>query len=117
MLYPPAFILFFVAINALGGTIALAVGIAVFLPVAGVFGFSIYHTLRDILETYDHGRRFAIIDFSLFILPTPILAALNLIDFTNLWFFVIFYVAALLNTVIPVITSYAGQGGSWAKAV
>jgi tetratricopeptide (TPR) repeat protein len=117
VLYPPAFILFFVAINALGGTIALAVGIAVFLPVAGVFGFSIYHTLRDILETYDHGRRFAIIDFSLFILPTPILAALNLIDFTNLWFFVIFYVAALLNTVIPVIHLMQARAGSWAKAV
>ncbi len=117
VLYPPAFILFLMAINSLGNSIGIAAGIAVFLPVAGVFGFSIYHTLRDILETYDHGRRFAIIDFSLFVLPVPILAALHLLDFTYLWFFVIFYVAALLNTAIPVIHLMQSKAGSWARAV
>ncbi len=116
-LYPPAFILFFVLINAFAGTIGLATGVAVFLPVAGVFGFSIYHTLRDILETYDHDRRFAIIDFSLFVLPMPILAALQALEFSNLWFFVIFYAAALLNTVFPVIHLVQAKAGVWTKAV
>ncbi|HSV97996.1 MAG TPA: tetratricopeptide repeat protein [Spirochaetota bacterium] len=117
VLYPPAFILFLAAINSLGNAIGIAAGIAVFLPVAVVFGFSIYHTLRDILETYDHDRRFAIIDFSLFVLPVPILAALHLLDFTYLWFFVIFYAAALLNTAIPVIHLMQSKAGSWARAV
>ena len=89
----------------------------VFLPVACVFGFSIYHTLRDILETYDHGKRFAIMDFSLFILPAPILAALHLLEFTNLWFFIMLYAVILMNTAIPVINLVQTEARYWIKAV
>ncbi len=117
MLYPPAFILFFIAVNALGNTLGTAATTAVFLPVACVFGFSIYHTLRDILDTYDHGKRFSIIDFSLFILPAPILAALHLLEFTNLWFFILLYAVFLLNTAIPVINLVQTEARSWIKAV
>lgn len=117
VLYPPAFILFFIAINAIGSTLGPVATTTVFLPVACVFGFSIYHTLRDILETYDHGKRFAIMDFSLFILPAPILAALHLLEFTNLWFFIMLYAVILMNTAIPVINLVQTEARYWIKAV
>ncbi|MDI9423622.1 MAG: tetratricopeptide repeat protein [Spirochaetota bacterium] len=103
VLYPPAFVLFFVAVYATGGGLGTMATVSLFIPVAGVFGFSMYHMLREIIETYDHAKRFAIIDFSLLILPAPILAALNLFDFTNLWFFILLYAVFLMNTALPVI--------------
>lgn len=101
MLYPVFFILFLASINALKDNLQFYEGIALFIPASIVFGFSVYHTLQNILLNNNHNKRFGIIDFSLFVLPVPLFAALLHIDFTNLWYFIVLYVVAFMNILFP----------------
>ncbi len=66
-----------------------------------VFGFSIKQTVSNITYNYKHEKRFSIINFSLFILPIPIILAASLVGYTNLFFFLLLYVITLLNIIIP----------------
>jgi tetratricopeptide (TPR) repeat protein len=66
-----------------------------------VFGFSLKQTVLNITYNYKHEKRFSIINFSLFVLPIPILAAASLVNYTNLFFFLLLYILTLLNIIIP----------------
>ncbi|HNX23424.1 MAG TPA: tetratricopeptide repeat protein [Spirochaetota bacterium] len=66
-----------------------------------IFGFSIKQTILNITYNFKHEKRFSIINFSLFILPIPIIIAASLVGYTNLFFFLILYVITLLNIIIP----------------
>ncbi|MCL1833742.1 MAG: hypothetical protein FWG49_04490 [Leptospirales bacterium] len=66
-----------------------------------VFGFSIKQTILNITNNFDHNKRFNIINFSLFILPIPLIIATTLINYTSLYFFIILYLITALNIVIP----------------
>ena len=66
-----------------------------------VFGFSFYKTLTILLSGYDHNKRFEIINYSLFMLPIPIVIALLLVEFSNIWFFVFLYIIVTINILFP----------------
>ncbi len=101
MLYPVLFVLFMIMLHTLSGSLKYYSGILLFVPVTLLFGFSIYHTLDNILLNYTHNGRFTIIDFSLFILPFPIYAVLQLMEFSYLWFFLFLYFIMSMNIIFP----------------
>ncbi len=100
MIFPLAFLSFLIALSYRGQD-PFYLGILLFAPAMVLFGFSLYHTIRNTMAQYEHKRRFNIIDFSIVILPVPILLALRFIDFTSLWFFVLLYAIMLMNVIIP----------------
>ncbi len=100
MLFPVSFLLYLILVESYGGRCAGA-AIFLFLPSATVFGFSIYKTITTILGQYDHQKRFTIINFSLFILPVPILVALTFIQFSNMLYYLFLYLVMVLNILLP----------------
>lgn len=100
MLYPVFFIISFVSILYYKN-LSAPDAIYLFIPLSVILGFSLLHSIDHILSSRKHKNRFNIINFSVFILPVPIIASLYFIDFTYLWHFVLLYTAALLNIFIP----------------
>jgi tetratricopeptide (TPR) repeat protein len=100
MLFPIGFLTFLVLIYYAGSMPFFAL-ILYFIPVSVISGFSLYHTIMNIMVRCDHAKRFNIIDFSFIILPVPIIISLSFIDFTSLWFFILLYVIMLMNVIIP----------------
>ncbi len=66
-----------------------------------IFGFSIKQTILNITTNYKHEKRFSIISFSLFILPIPLIISASLVNYTNIFFFLILYIITSLNIIIP----------------
>ncbi len=100
MLFPVAFLLYLVLVNIYGEKYNGA-AIILFIPSAIIFGFSVYTTVNNILGQYDHQKRFTIINFSLFILPVPILVALTFIQFSNMLYYLFLYLIMILNVLLP----------------
>ena len=101
MLYPLLFLIFLAAIIIFKDQMSFLAASFVFIPAAILLGFSLSQTLNHILLSNSHKNRFNVIEFSLLILPAPILISLNFVDFTNFWYFVLLYVIALMNIFIP----------------
>ncbi len=112
MLYPVFFILSMVLLISFKDKISFASAVCIFIPVSVILGFSLFQTINHILLSNNHKNRFSVIDFSLLILPAPILISLSFIDFTYFWYFVLLYIIALMNIFIPGIylTQSAVQG-------
>ena len=101
MLFPLVFLIY-LALLFSNKYIAVPYGRITYIAIPFiVFGFSFYKTLTIILSSYNHVRRFVIINYSLFILPIPIVIALLLVEFTNIWFFAFLYIIILVNIIIP----------------
>jgi len=66
-----------------------------------VFGFSLKQTVLNVVYNYKHEKRFHVINFSLFILPIPIITAASLVNYTNLFFFILLYAITLINIIVP----------------
>jgi tetratricopeptide (TPR) repeat protein len=101
MIFPAFFILMMVLAYTRIDHAGPAEHVLYCVPLAMVLGFSLFHTLRNIMQHYDHGRRFLILDFSLFVLPFPIVLVFAMFQLTTLWFFVLVYAVALLNILFP----------------
>ena len=101
MLYPVLFLIFLVSLIIIKDQISFITASCIFIPTSIILGFSLSHTINHILLSNSHKNRFNVIEFSLLILPAPILISLNFIDFTYLWYFVLLYVIALMNIFIP----------------
>ncbi len=109
MLYPIFFIISMVFLVTFRDTVSFTAAVFIFIPVTLILGFSLYQTINHVLIFNNHKKRFNIINFSLLVLPAPILISLDFIDFTYFWFFVLLYTVASMNIFIPGI--YLTQSG------
>ena len=101
MLFPIFFLSYLFLLYNYENKIHPYIGFLFLILPALVFGFSIKQTVTNITYNYMHEKRFSIINFSLFVLPIPIMIAASLVGYTNLFFFIILYVITLLNIIIP----------------
>src|SRR5208282_2578308 len=101
MLYPVIFILSLSLLYYMEGKISMKTGLGFVSIPAVMAGFSLNSTVFNIYNKYDHDRRFNILNFSLFILPFPIILAASFLKFTSLIFFLLLYIMTILNLVIP----------------
>ena len=71
------------------------------IPVILLFGFSLQHTIQNIIDHFNQKERFNILFFSIFILPAPLIIGMSSITFTFLIFFVFLYILTFANLLIP----------------
>jgi len=101
MLYPIFFLSYLFFLYNYENKLHPVAGFLFLLIPSLVFGFSLRQTIANITLNYNHEKRFNIINFSLFILPIPIIVAASLVKFTNLSFFLILYALTILNIIVP----------------
>ncbi len=101
MLYPVFFLLYLSLLYLFNSKIGLYTGLAFSAIPVLIFGFSLEQTVKNITRKYEHDKRFSILNFSMFILPYPILISITTITFSYSLFFIILYSAALFNIIIP----------------
>jgi hypothetical protein len=101
MLYPVFFLLYLSLLYLFNSKTGLYAGLVFSAIPVLIFGFSLEQTVKNITGKYEHEKRFSILNFSMFILPYPILISITTITFSYSLFFIILYSAALLNIIIP----------------
>lgn len=101
MLFPVIFLTYLFLLYYFNGSITIRTAYIIAAAPAVVFGFSLRQTFENILSKYDHDRRFNIINFSLYILPIPVILSISFIQYSNLLFYVILYIISILNIIIP----------------
>lgn len=101
LFYPVFFLGFLISLYMLGNRIGLVYGIMLFIPTLVLFGFSLRHTINNIIYDYDSEKSFKIMLFSVFVIPFPILLALSYIYFSNVWYYLLLYVIMLINLIFP----------------
>ena len=101
MLFPIFFLCYLFLLYNYENRIHFSIGFLFLIIPSLVFGFSLKQTILNITYNYKHEKRFSIINFSLFILPIPIIAAASIVHYTNLYFFIILYIITFLNIIIP----------------
>lgn len=115
--FPVAFMLFLIALLLFYQQLDALAGILLFVPVSLALGIVLHHSVWNIITNHDNIRRSTIIEFSLLMLPAPILIGLSLINFTNFWFFILLSVIMILNVVIPAIFLANSSVAGYKKAV
>ncbi len=100
MLFPIAFILFLTGTFYEYSNNYLYMKIIFFMIPASVYGFSFYKNIVMITVHYKHDKVFNIINYSMFVLPVPILIALCLTEFTTIVFYIFLYIIMLMNVII-----------------
>jgi len=101
MLFPIFFLSYLFFLYNYEGKIHPLIGFSFLVLPSLVFGFSLKQTILNISFNYKHEKRFSVINFSLFILPIPIIIAASLVNYTNIFFFIVLYVLTILNIIIP----------------
>ena len=101
MIYPALFILTLIFLISQKDGLSFYTAGIIFIPLSIFLGFSLFQITSHITSSNNQQNRFNIINFSLFILPFPILVSLNFIEFTYFWYFVLLYIVAILNIFIP----------------
>ncbi len=101
MLFPIFFLSYLFFLYNYENKIHPLLGFSFLLLPSIVFGFSLKQTILNITYNYTHEKRFHVMNFSLFILPIPIIIAASLINYTNIFFFLILYILTILNIIIP----------------
>jgi tetratricopeptide (TPR) repeat protein len=99
--YPIVFLFALFLIFNLHRFVPSYLAILFFLPMAVLFGIVLNQTVFNIMNHYNHRIRFNILEFACFILPVPIILSLQLIYFTNLWFFIVVYFLSLIAVLLP----------------
>ncbi len=115
MLYPLLFIAVFIILSQYSNVLNMAAGALIAAVPAVMFGFSLANNISHISQKHDHRTRFSILNFSLFIIPIPIMIALFWYVLTYRWFFIIFYVMALLNVLFPGLYLFQHKKGAIKK--
>jgi len=101
MLYPAFFISSLFLLYYTEGKCDYRIGLMITSIPGLIFGFSLSSTVFNITEKYDHQKRFNILNYSLLILPFPILTSLSFLHFTGMVFFVILYAITVINILVP----------------
>lgn len=99
MLYPFLFLGFIIVIHS--GDIPFYISIMTAMPFSIFAGLTFGTSLEQIILKNKHQSRYTILLFSLFIIPLPILIAFLWIELTNLWFFVLIYLMAIITIIFP----------------
>ncbi len=101
MLFPVTFIVFYILMNSFWMLFPFYIGLFFFFPNGFVLGFSMRNSISCVLDKYNHEKSFSILNYAAFIMPFPITASILFIPFTNRWFFIFFYIIALINLLFP----------------
>ncbi|MBP7902380.1 MAG: hypothetical protein KA015_06155, partial [Spirochaetes bacterium] len=101
ILYPVFFFVFLILISRFENSISLAKSLFFFVPIGFLFGFTLCHSLKSILKSSDQTRAHHIIGTSFFALPACIFSAMMFIPFTTFSFFLLFYIVAAFNIILP----------------
>lgn len=101
MLYPVFFTSSLILMYQLEGLAGISTGLLIVSLPGFIFGFSLSSTIFNIFSRYNHQSRFNIIQFTLFIIPLPIIVAAGFLTFSHIVFFVILYIIAFINIFIP----------------
>ncbi|MDY6968890.1 MAG: hypothetical protein SVR08_09610 [Spirochaetota bacterium] len=117
MIYPFVFLICLFFLYKYNNILPFYAGVSLFVPASLVFGFSIYHTIAHILSHYDHSTRFNIIDFSVLLLPVPIIIILNFITYTNQLYFILLYIIIFMNLIIPAIHFFQEKTRAYKKVL
>ena len=115
--FPVAFMLFLIAILLSYQHLEAITGMLLFAPMALVLGIVLHHSVMNVITNYDNIMRSAIIEFSLLILPAPVLIGLSLINYTNFWYYLVLSTVMVLNVVIPAIFLANSSVAGYKKAV
>lgn len=99
--FPLLFFAFLVINHSIHASAQFYLGALLFMPVSLALGFSMQHTIENVVLKYNHGARYTVISFSLLVLPIPLFVVLQFLEFTNLWFFVLLYSLAAVNIILP----------------
>jgi len=101
ILYPVFFFIFFILISRFGSGIPVSKSLFFFAPLGLLFGFTLCHSLKSILKSSDQSRAHHIIGTSFFALPACIFSTIMFIPFTTFSYFLLFYIVAAVNIILP----------------
>jgi hypothetical protein len=102
-LLPATFLLFLALLFGLGERVGMIPGILLFSPVSILMGVLIHHTVRMVVKNYDGVRRSTLIEFSVIMVPIPVVVALGFVTFTNALYIAVAGVVMAINLVVPAI--------------
>lgn len=103
-LFPIAFLVFISFLMNYNQGLHFIIGILLFAPVGFLLGMVLRLSVRALCSRWDDKKRATVLEFSLIILPAPILISLGLVDFTNLLYYGIVCAVMLINVLIPSIS-------------
>lgn len=101
MLFPVIFLTYLFLLFSFSDKISLGTAYTIAAAPSAIYGFSLRQTFENILTKYDHNKRYNIINFSLYILPIPIILSISFLNYTNILFYIILYIIGILNILIP----------------
>ena len=101
MLFPVFFLLYIFLLNRFHGSLSAFTALVFLIPAGILFGFTIYQTVKMVIDRFEQEKRYDVLFFSIFLIPAPILIILSFIEFTYFLFFLTVYVIALLNIIFP----------------
>jgi len=101
VLYPISYLLSFYIIQFNSSSLSPFSMIMILNIPCLIYGFSLNQTLNNIMQRFDHEKRFNICDFSFYILPVPILIILPFIPFSYFAFYGLLYAVMFFNLLIP----------------
>jgi tetratricopeptide (TPR) repeat protein len=101
MLFPVIFLTYLFLLFSFSDKISLGIAYTIAAAPSAIYGFSLRQTFENILTKYDHNKRYNIINFSLYILPIPIILSISFLNYTNILFYIILYIIGILNILIP----------------
>ena len=116
-LFPVGFLVFLILLLRWHGSLYFFGGILLIAPAAFVMGVVLNSTVRVIAGRYDDAKRATIIEFAIVIVPTSILVSLAIINFTNLWYYVVLGVLMICNVIIPAIYMANTTTAAYKKAL
>jgi Tfp pilus assembly protein PilF len=101
MIYPFFFMFYFIVLYRFSDSLKFYQAILFFIPIAFIFGLTLYHTLARVIYLYSQKNAHRIITYTVFLVPVPVIIALSYVLFTNRLFFILFYVVTLFNITLP----------------
>ena len=108
--YPVFFVGFFIFLQTYGNKYPPQTAVLFFAPVCFLFGISIYHSLDALLKNSSQKKAHHIVSISFFVLPAFIFSSLIFVPFTGLSYFILFYITAAANFILPAL--YLSQNKS-----
>ncbi len=114
---PVTFLVFLLLVMSYGREFHFIGGMLLFAPTALLLGVLLYRSVRAVGVQYDSGKRASIFEFAMFILPPPAIISLSLIDFRNLWFYIVMTVIIIINVLIPGLYMMNSVISGWKKTV
>jgi len=112
--FPIAFLSFLMLCVSVGDLLPFAAGVLLFSPVSLLTGAILFHTAKSLSLGRDHSARALAFEFSLIVIPTPIIIALGFITFTNFWYHAVLSLLMIANLFIPAVYAVSGRKkGRW----